>query len=142
MIATCRIRASPVSLARMLAPRRAVASASSSAAVQVPVAAPSPRDGVRGEEVRIPFPGFRLRTFEAESRDVVYIQDRRRDWYRAEVMGPCLDLPFARAIGIDTRGSGSFDRFSAVLVEGERCQLTSLTRSEGPPKKMRKRRRG
>lgn len=93
----------------------------------------------RGDEVRIPFPGFRLRNFRAESQDVVYLQDHRRNWYRAEVIGPCTELPFANAIGIDTRGSSSFDRFSAIVVGGDRCQLTSLTRSEKPQKKAKKR---
>jgi hypothetical protein len=104
------------------------------------LAAPPAEERARGEEVGIPFPGFRLRDFRPESRDVLYIEDRRRNWYRAELIGPCLELPFARAIGIDTRGSSRFDRFSAIVVEGERCQLTSLTRSDGPPKKAKKRR--
>ncbi len=93
----------------------------------------------KGEEVSIPFPGFRIRNFRAESRDVVFLEDQRRNWYRAELIGPCTELPWAHAIGIDTRGSGSFDRFSAILVRGDRCQLTSLTRSEKPAKKAKKR---
>ena len=94
----------------------------------------------KAEQARIPFPGFRIRNFHADGRDVVYLQDQKRDWYRADLIGPCTGLPFARAIGIDTRGSSSFDRFSAVIVEGDRCQLLSLTRSAGPPKKAKKRR--
>jgi hypothetical protein len=102
-------------------------------------AAPPPHtEAVRSEEVRIPFPRFRLRDFRADSRDVVFLEDRNRNWYRAQVMGPCLDLPFAQAIGIDTRGSASFDRFSAIVVGGERCQLVSLTRSGKPQKRAKK----
>jgi Family of unknown function (DUF6491) len=111
------------------------------AALPAPALAAPPQqqsEGVRGEEVRIPFPRFRLRDFRAESRDVVYLEDRNRNWYRAEVIGACLDLPFAQAIGIDTRGSSSFDKFSTLVVGGERCQLTSLTRSEKPPKRAKK----
>jgi hypothetical protein len=110
------------------------------AALATPALAAPPRqtEGARGEEVRIPFPRFRLRDFRAYSRDVVYLEDRNRNWYRAEVMGPCLDLPFAHAIGIDPRGSSSFDRFSTLVVGGERCQLVSLTRSEKPQKRAKK----
>jgi hypothetical protein len=92
----------------------------------------------KAEEVRIPFAGFRIRNFRAESRDVVYLEDRSRRWYRAEVIGPCHELPWAQAIGIDTRGSSSFDRFSAIVVRGERCPLISLTRSEEPKRKKAK----
>jgi hypothetical protein len=105
------------------------------------VAAPAAhQNGAQAEEVSIPLPNFRIRNFRADSRNVVYIEDRRRNWYRAEVIGPCTDLPFAHAIGIDTRGSSSFDRFSAIIVRGDRCQLNSLTRSEKPGKKAKKQR--
>jgi hypothetical protein len=116
------------------------------AALAAPAAAaPPPRaPSAKAEEVRIPFPGFRIRNFHAESRDVVYLEDHGRNWYRAEVIGPCTELPFAHAIGIDTRGSSSFDRFSAIVVRGDRCPLLSLTRSEKPAKKGKdaKKRRG
>jgi hypothetical protein len=103
-------------------------------------AAPRERPVPASAEVSIPFANFRgLRDFQAESKDVVYLQDRSRRWYRAELIGPCLELPWALRIGIDTRGSSSFDRFGSLLVRGERCQLRSLTRSDGPPKKRRKR---
>ncbi|HEY0027102.1 MAG TPA: DUF6491 family protein [Allosphingosinicella sp.] len=99
-------------------------------------AAPPEQQGAppRAEQARIPFPGLRIRNFRAESREVVYLEDQSRNWYRAELFGPCTDLRFANAIGIDTRGSSSFDRFSAIIVSGERCQLRSLTRSAEPPK--------
>ena len=114
------------------------------AALAAPAAAapqsPGEPGAHRAEEVRIPLPGFRIRNFRAESRDVVWLEDRSRNWYRAELIGPCFDLPFAQAIGIDTRGSSNFDRFSAIVVGRDRCQLTSLTRSGKPPKRGGKRR--
>jgi hypothetical protein len=104
-------------------------------------AAPPERQGAapRAEQARIPFPGLRIRNFRAESREVVYLEDQSRNWYRAELFGPCTDLRFANAIGIDTRGSSSFDRFSAIIVGGERCQLRSLTRSAEPAKAKKRR---
>ncbi|HEY0148319.1 MAG TPA: DUF6491 family protein [Allosphingosinicella sp.] len=110
------------------------------------IAAPADSHGlkpvVEAEQARIPFPGFRIRNFRAEGRDTVYLQDQSRNWYRADVIGPCLDLPFAQAIGIDTRGSSSFDRFSAIIVGGERCPLYSLTRSAEPQKKRKAKKNG
>ena len=108
-------------------------------------AAPHAQPGAapQAEQARIPFPGLRIRNFRAEGREVVYLEDQSRNWYRAELFGPCTDLSFANAIGIDTRGSSSFDRFSAIIVGGERCQLSSLTRSAEPPKREKaKKRRG
>lgn len=74
-----------------------------------------------------------IRDWRAADRDTVYVQDSRRNWYRAELMGPCLDLPFAHAIGFETRGVDRFDRFSRVVVGGQRCTVRSLVRSEAPP---------
>lgn len=100
------------------------------------VATPSAAPAV---EARVPFPQYRLRNFQAgrgpESRDVVYLETTNRRWYRAELLGNCLNLPFANAIGIDTRGSRTLDRFSAVIVEGDRCPIQSLVEVPGPPKK-------
>ncbi|HEX2764327.1 MAG TPA: DUF6491 family protein [Allosphingosinicella sp.] len=89
-------------------------------------------------EVRIPFPDRGgIRNFHAESEDVLYIQDRHRRWYRADLVGPCLGLGHALAIGYDTHGGG-FDRFSHIIVGPERCAIASLTPSEGPPRRHRK----
>jgi hypothetical protein len=102
------------------------------AAAAPPVA---PAQTAEAEQVRIPFPGFRIRTFQAPSEDVVYLQDQSRNWYRADLIGPCIGLHVAHGIGIDTRGSSSFDRFSAIIVDRDRCQLISLTRSERPERR-------
>jgi hypothetical protein len=92
------------------------------------------------EQARIPFPGFRIRSFYAPTDRTVYIQDQSREWYRAEILGLCRGLSFAHVLGLDTRGSSSFDRFSAILVEGDRCQLGSLTRSTAPERRKHKKR--
>jgi hypothetical protein len=108
------------------------------------LAAPPPQpSGPPAEEARIPFVDFGgVYNFRAYDDETVYIQDRHRDWYRAEVIGPCRGLPWAERIGVDTRGSPTFDRFATLLVEGERCQLTSLVRSEKPPKRRKAKQHG
>ena len=107
-----------------------------------PPGAEAPRtEAPRAQEARIPFANFRggVRSFHADDVDVVYLQDRSRNWYRAELIGSCFGLPWARAVGIDTGGSSVFDRFGSLIVEGERCKLQSLTRSAKPERRASRR---
>jgi hypothetical protein len=65
------------------------------------------------------------------------VQDARGKWYRAALMHSCFDLPYAEAIGFETGGMDRFDRFSSVVVRGQRCAISSLTRIDAPPRKAR-----
>ncbi|HYJ31574.1 MAG TPA: DUF6491 family protein [Allosphingosinicella sp.] len=92
------------------------------------------------EEARVPFLHIgRMRTFRAIDDETVYVQAQRRQWYRVLTMGPCPNLPWARFIGVDTRGSAMFDRFSTLIVDGERCAVSSVVRSGEPPRRERRR---
>ena len=105
------------------------------AVLAVPAASkPRTPPPITGEETHIPFVNLRggIRSFHADDSDTVYLQDRRRDWYRAEVAGTCINLPWARAIGIDSRFGSTFQRGSRLIVEGDSCIVTSLVRSEKP----------
>jgi hypothetical protein len=94
-----------------------------------------------GEEVSIPFVDFGgIRSFEAYTDQEVYLEDRHRNWYKAELIGPCFGLNWATGIGIDTHGGSSFDHFSRLIVGRERCQIGSLTRSDKPEKPWKKKR--
>ena len=125
-------------MTKLLAPMAALA------ALLAPVPALARHEVPIGQETSIPFLSFNaIRSFRAIDRDTLYLQDLQRRWYRAELFGPCLDLPFAQAIGFDVRGTNRLDRFSTVLVSGDRCQIQSLVRSEEPPtrKELRRMRR-
>jgi len=88
-------------------------------------------------EVRIPFVQFgAIRGFHADGDRVVYLQGRRRIWYRAELNGPCINLPHALRIGLDQRYSSTLDNSSSLLVEGERCRIVSLVQAD-PPRRRR-----
>ncbi|HEX8573612.1 MAG TPA: DUF6491 family protein [Allosphingosinicella sp.] len=76
-----------------------------------------------------------IRSFKAPTDDLVYLKDRRGRWYRAELGSTCVGLRWANAIGYDARGGLSLSRGSSILVEGQRCMIVSLTRSEPPPRK-------
>ena len=94
------------------------------------------------EEVRIPFVAFgALRSFRDDGDRIVYLEGSNRRWYRAELNGPCFNLPHALRLGFDTRFSGdTLDNTSTLIVDGERCRIASLVRSDPPPRRRRSRR--
>ena len=91
-------------------------------------------------EMSIPFVSHGgIRDWRAIDRDTLYVQDIHGYWYRAELMSSCFDLPFAEAIGFDASGTDRFDKFSSVIVRGQRCPVKSFVASGPPlPKKERK----
>ncbi|HVQ09854.1 MAG TPA: DUF6491 family protein [Allosphingosinicella sp.] len=106
------------------------------ATAPVPVLAVQPP---AGREVRIPFVQFgAIRGFRADGDDVVYLQGRRRAWYRAQLNGPCINLPHALRIGLDQRYSSTLDNSSSLIVEGERCRIVSLVQADPPPRRRRR----
>ena len=87
-----------------------------------------------GVEARIPFVSMgSIRNWRADSDHTLYVQDQRRNWYRANLVGPCNDLAFAERIGFETRGTNQLDRFAAVIVGGQRCAFNSFVTSAPPP---------
>jgi len=102
-------------------------------------AAGAPAPSPQAEEARIPFVGFRnIHTFHPVGDEIVYLQDTRRNWYRATLTGPCFNLPQAIRIGVDTRFNGdTLDHTSTFIVDGERCPIQSLVRSDPPPPRPR-----
>ena len=65
------------------------------------------------------------------------------DVWHCDALGVYSDV---HDVGFDTRGSTSLDKFSTVIVPDpnysgshyQRCQFTSLTRSDPPPKKVKR----
>ncbi len=106
-----------------------LAGCASSAPVPRGEAAPSGRDA------SIPFANLGgVYDWAADGNHALYIEGIDRKWYHAELLGPCIDLPFAEHIGFVTEpGSGAFNRFSSILVRGQQCPVRSLTRSDPPP---------
>jgi hypothetical protein len=105
------------------------------AAVPAMASPPAPQRATASEEVRIPFASFgAIRNFRPQGDAVVYLEGTHRRWYRAELNGPCINLPNALRIGFDARFNGdTLDNTSTLLVEGEHCRISSLVRVDGPP---------
>ncbi len=94
-----------------------------------------------GVDASIVFPNYgAIRNFEADGNDGIWIEDQQRRWYYGEILGSCQGLNFATAIGFDAGGSSRFDKFSRIIVDGDRCAFSSFVTSEKPlPRKERKR---
>ena len=96
-----------------------------------------PAAAATAEEVQVPLAQFRLRRFRVLGDDVVYLQGRRRQWYRATLVGPCYGLRGAMTIRFDTYGASTLDNTSAIVAGGESCRIHSLTLSGPPPRRAR-----
>jgi Family of unknown function (DUF6491) len=86
-------------------------------------------------EAQIPFAKRNIWNWQVIDDQTVLIQDQGRRWYKATLFGRCIDLPFAQRIAFDSNPGGTFDKFSAILVRGQRCPLRSLVATAAPPKK-------
>ena len=87
-------------------------------------------------EAQIPFADRNIRNWQVVDDKTVLIQDNGRKWYKATLFGTCINLSFAQErLGFDSSPSGTFDKFSAILVRGQRCPLSSLVETTAPPKK-------
>jgi hypothetical protein len=80
-----------------------------------------------------------IRDWREVGDQTIYVQDRQHRWYRATLMRPSYDLRGALAIGFDTGPGDTFDKFSSVVIRGQRYAVESLVRIEGsPPSEARK----
>ena len=75
-----------------------------------------------------------IQDWRADGEKALYVQGRDRQWYHATLMSPCIGLNFAEHIGFVTEPNGSLDKFSAILVDHRECNITSLVKSDLPPK--------
>jgi hypothetical protein len=81
----------------------------------------------------IPFAAIgNIRDWHADSAEELYVQAMNRDWYRATFWAPCQALPFAVGIAFVTEPNGGLDRFSSILVDGERCWFRTFEQSDPP----------
>src|SRR5665213_1862860 len=78
------------------------------------------------KEASIPFADMgSIDNFDPVDEHTIYVQDVHQRWYKASLMGPCIDLPFANAVRFDVRGTQTLDRFSSVIVNGQSCPFQS-----------------
>lgn len=66
--------------------------------------------------------------FKALGGSYVVIWTTFQDAYLVKVRDPCLNLPFANAIGLTSTARTVNRRFDAVLVEHDRCRIGTIQR--------------
>lgn len=62
-----------------------------------------------------------IRSWQPVGHDALLIESISGRWYRAEFTGPCGDLPFAMSLSFVTEPDGPLDKYSSILVDGQRC---------------------
>jgi hypothetical protein len=73
-----------------------------------------------------------IRDFYAQSDKVLYVRAQNREWYKAEMAAPCWGLPQSDHLKIDMTDGTTLDSNSVVREHGERCQIASVSRVDGP----------
>jgi len=116
------------------------------AATSLPILAAegaTPLPAAPAVQASIPFVDHNsIRDWQADGKDGLWVQDQRRNWYYAKLLGPCIGLDFAITIGFDTGPSNQLDKFGSIVVPREgRCQITSFTRSDAPPPSVKKKKK-
>lgn len=92
-----------------------------------------------GSSASVPFVHFGgIQDWQADDENTLYVESQGGQWFRAEMAGPCFNLPNALGLRIDTGGTDTFDAFSTVIVGHERCQVMNVTQVSGPPGSHRK----
>lgn len=93
--------------------------------------APPPQTEV-GRETAIPrISGFLDHVVDAKKG--VYIRGDTGKWYYARTEAPCSRLRSTASINFVGTVQNQLDRYGALVVEGWRCQLTSVVESPPPP---------
>ena len=90
-------------------------------------------------EARIAFANHGgIYNWQVENDHTILIESRDHRWYRGTLLAPCFDLPFTETLGFESNADGSFDKFGAIKVRGQRCPLVSLVETTPPAKKGKK----
>ena len=97
--------------------------------------ADTPPPAAAPAETQILFAKRNIVNWQVVDGNTVLIQDVGRRWYKATLFGNCINVPFSQRLAFESNPTGSFDKFSAIRVRGQRCPLTSLVKTSAPPKK-------
>jgi hypothetical protein len=65
---------------------------------------------------------------------LIYIKDNANQWYRVDIVEPCMDLFPGKDPTFITLTDTSGTRYSAVVIERHQCDVTKITKmAEAPP---------
>jgi hypothetical protein len=84
-------------------------------------------------QTRIPFANFGgIEDWRAVNDELLYVEGRDDQWYRVDLFAPCTGLRFEQSVGFVAEPTGSFDRFSSIVVDGRECNVRSVTPGTPP----------
>lgn len=83
-------------------------------------------------EVRIPRMG-RFLEWRPDGNKALYIRAENGRWYHATLENRCPRLVTRSNVHFITASNGDLDRYSSVIADGWRCQVASISYSDGPP---------
>lgn len=113
-----------------------MAMATAAIVLSAPAVSQPAAEAAKPAEASIPFIDHGgVRDWQAVGDDRIYIQASGGQWYLATLAASAPDLPFATAIGFETKGVDRLDRFGSVVVAGTSYPLRSLVESGPPPRK-------
>ena len=115
---------------------RLTIAAAALASVAMPALAAA-NGGPASDETRIRQIGARLETVP-DPRRGLYIQDYRGRWFHASTQGDCPRLTYNARLRLIASPGGYFDSRSAIVADGWRCLVASVTTSDGPPRHHRR----
>ena len=78
-----------------------------------------------------------VRDWQASGEDKIFIQDSAGKWYLVTLASASADLPYATAIGFETKGVDRLDKTGSIVVAGTRYPLASLAEGGPPPPKQK-----
>lgn len=84
----------------------------------------------------------RIRDFEPDGDEAVFVQDMRFHWYRVALNRPCRALRFVDTLAVRSRFTYSLDRDDDVIADGERCTIARIVTSDAPVRERDRRKRG
>ena len=89
-----------------------------------------------GPETNIPFVRSRgVLDWQAAGDDSLYVRGYNGRWYYVRTSNRCVRLRDALTIGFAASGSDQLDRFGAIVAQGMRCPVASVTFAAAPPAK-------
>jgi hypothetical protein len=71
--------------------------------------------------------------WRAVADDLLYVRGFNGSWHLVRTSVACPRLRNATSIGFVTSGLGELDRFGQILVEEDRCPISSISYANAPP---------
>jgi hypothetical protein len=89
-----------------------------------------------GTETNIPFVHSRgVLDWQAAGDDSLYVRGYNGRWYYVRTSNRCPRLHDALTLGFVVSANDQLDRFGAIVAQGMRCPIASVTFAAAPPPK-------